>query len=330
MTRRDTSPAHKNQSATSSIYQEYPYPNDGVVRRGMGLALRACLDSNSEKDPDQALNILDIGCGTGEVTAGIAMEFPNAKVVAIDVNPPSLDSAKALADKHNLEIAFDQVDLEGKDHKFFDQWKNQFDIITSFGVLHHLRNPATGFQFASDLAKTDAHLMCFMYSSLGRRDEMVVKMLLDEWQGEETANSFEQREEMIKALSVSARHTIAGGLMNVRKRLKIGPRLNPLELIRIGLRRNVETHRADTFSNPCEHLYRFSELRALFIKCGWQFNALAPNCGLPTSLEQFKCSERQRRTLASLPEDLLYDYFAFLFRPSGFTCFLDKHQFRAN
>ncbi len=47
------------------------------------------------------MRIADVGCGTGELTAGIAQTFPQTEVVAIDVNPASLEMAAELRDREN-------------------------------------------------------------------------------------------------------------------------------------------------------------------------------------------------------------------------------------
>lgn len=50
-------------------------------------------------------DVLDVGCGTGQVTDRLAERFPHARVLGVDVHPPHLDRARAAHRRDNLSFA---------------------------------------------------------------------------------------------------------------------------------------------------------------------------------------------------------------------------------
>ncbi len=80
--------------------------------------------------------ILDIGTGLGALAFEFARRLPQAKVYALDISPEMLAEAKRIAQ----ETRIDNVELVcGDAHKleFADVY---FDLVVSFGILHHLRD----------------------------------------------------------------------------------------------------------------------------------------------------------------------------------------------
>ena len=69
----------ENVAPTAPLYTELPYPADGVVRTpNSQMLLRGVERFAPEllRKPD--LTIVDVGCGTGESTAGLTRVFPKA------------------------------------------------------------------------------------------------------------------------------------------------------------------------------------------------------------------------------------------------------------
>lgn len=50
-------------------------------------------------DPEQTTHILDLGAGSGILAITLALELPQAKVLAVDLNPAALDIARANAER---------------------------------------------------------------------------------------------------------------------------------------------------------------------------------------------------------------------------------------
>ncbi|KAF8593600.1 hypothetical protein BDV93DRAFT_612179 [Ceratobasidium sp. AG-I] len=62
--------------------------NDGLIVQGAVASVRAALDPNSLLTPDDSpKRILDLGCGSGIWTISMALEYPHAEVVGVDLAP---------------------------------------------------------------------------------------------------------------------------------------------------------------------------------------------------------------------------------------------------
>jgi ubiquinone/menaquinone biosynthesis C-methylase UbiE len=79
-------------------------------------------------------SILDTGCGTGRNAAYFKTCFPQVKVMGNDVSAELLQVA---TDKHRIPSK-DLVCCSSYKLPFAD---NSFDIVTEFGILHHVDEP---------------------------------------------------------------------------------------------------------------------------------------------------------------------------------------------
>jgi 2-polyprenyl-3-methyl-5-hydroxy-6-metoxy-1,4-benzoquinol methylase len=81
--------------------------------------------------------ILEMGCGSGQYTEGLAEVFPDAEIWGCDLSPRQLEQAQRWANEHGktwklFEAAAEETGLEGA----------QFDLVTSYALLHELPNTA--------------------------------------------------------------------------------------------------------------------------------------------------------------------------------------------
>ena len=94
-----------------------------IPRPETELLVEAALDVATK---NQAINILDLGTGSGCIALALAKELPVAKVIACDNSEQSITLAKANAHKHALSnIEFILSDW------FEHIYQNDFDIIVS-------------------------------------------------------------------------------------------------------------------------------------------------------------------------------------------------------
>ncbi|HLI53911.1 MAG TPA: methyltransferase domain-containing protein [Acidimicrobiales bacterium] len=81
--------------------------------------------------------VLDVGCGPGTITVGLAASVPDGAVVGLDAAPEVLDEARSLpeaAERANLRFEVGDVyDLD------FDD--GYFDVVHAHQVLQHLADP---------------------------------------------------------------------------------------------------------------------------------------------------------------------------------------------
>jgi SAM-dependent methyltransferase len=311
----------ENTSPSAPLYTELPYPADGVLRTAHARILRAGLKRHAPHLLDRKrLRIVDVGCGTGECTVGLARIFPEAEIFGADINPASLELAQSLAHRVGSTARFVQVDItRNLAERLAEESPGPFDVVCSLGVLHHLAAPRAGFSAVRQVIRPDGFFYCFVYSHYGRREEMAIKSLLTEMLPE--GASWKDRADALGRLRLTNLHSFFNSFRRVGHRIKFGPPLLPLELLRAVLNRNRLVHESDTYSNPCETLYRFGELRSLLADTGWEFLTLAKHAGLPTTPEEHTRRPRELAVLRKLPADAQYDYFAFYYEASGFYFF---------
>jgi len=302
---------------TAPLYGALPFPGDGVVRTPVARALRTALHQHR---PDLArkkdLRICDVGCGTGETTLGLVRIFPGARVVGCDVNPASLQAARALQERTQAPVTFHEVDItRDLSGALRSRGEQGFDIVVSMGVLHHLARPADGFAAVRELVANDGAFFCFVYSRYGRWEDQAAKSLLDRAY---PPNAFEARAEAARALRLSRRYSVLEFLAQLGHRLRFGPHVSLVELLQVYLRRSRLVHVSDTLSNPCEHLFSFAELSAIFDETGWTFVALADGFGMPTTADAHTSDPAARDILRRLDRSVLYDFLAYAHRAGGF------------
>jgi SAM-dependent methyltransferase len=87
-------------------------------------------------NPD--LTVLDVGCGSGSITATLAKEIPSGQVTGVDANPVILDRARLVASSYNVDnVKFETGDVM-KCLPFPDE---SFDVVHCHQVLVWLANP---------------------------------------------------------------------------------------------------------------------------------------------------------------------------------------------
>ena len=107
-------------------------------------------------DLDGETEYLEVGCGSGEVARYIARNYFGS-VVGIDIDPEQIEIARKNAgDTANVRfLEIDSTDLPFKD--------GSFDVVVSFGVLHHVYNWLDALKEIKRVLKTGGY---FVYADL--------------------------------------------------------------------------------------------------------------------------------------------------------------------
>lgn len=115
----DLETAHLTLTTDSGVFSRQR------VDYGTLVLLKAILPVLQTK-ADQAITILDVGCGYGPIGLALAKLFPQAKVTMLDVNDRALDLARANAAKNQVA---DQVTIAHSDAYAALTGSEQFDFI---------------------------------------------------------------------------------------------------------------------------------------------------------------------------------------------------------
>ena len=149
------------------------------------------------------LDILIAGCGTNQA-AVFAYTNRASKVVAIDVSQPSLDHSKYLKDKYALK----NLELRLLPIEEVPTLKQDFDLIISTGVLHHLAEPKVGMKALADVLRPDGVAAIMLYARYGRAGvEMMQAIFREMGLGQD-----DESLRMVKATiaSLAASHPVKG------------------------------------------------------------------------------------------------------------------------
>ena len=153
------------------FYNEIPFPDYELERFNKKEDLKLAvypfakiLDRSIPKDA----SIIDVGTGTGMTSAFLSLKRVN--VVGIDFSDSSLNKAKALKEKLNLDSwNLEKVDiLNEKQIKKIIKKYGKFDYVLCLGVLHHTGNAKKGFENIYKLLKPNGKIAIGLYHKTGR------------------------------------------------------------------------------------------------------------------------------------------------------------------
>lgn len=151
-------------------YEENPYPQwQSVHFVSIGSIGRYIQFFYPAIDlPDHYFNgrprILIAGCGTGVQAITASQQNPDSEIIAIDISLRSLAYAKRKAAEHNCNnLRFYHADILSLDSRI-----GEFDQIECCGVLHHLRDPITGWKRLLERLSPKGVMRIDLYSRYAR------------------------------------------------------------------------------------------------------------------------------------------------------------------
>jgi SAM-dependent methyltransferase len=110
-------------------------------------------------------NVLDVGCGTGQLTLLAARRATRAQAVGVDISEPMLTRARADAAEHGIaNVRFDQADAEV--HSFEE---GGYDIVISRGGVMFFSHPAAAFANMARALRPGGRVV-FIVPQAGRPD----------------------------------------------------------------------------------------------------------------------------------------------------------------
>jgi len=156
--------------AVRQQYEESPYPRwvkPGPPGEPIVLAVRS---------PEQHLDVLIAGCGTGLSAVEFARQTPRARVLAVDLSVASLAYAKRMALSYGLAT----IECAQADITKLATIGRSFDYIDASGVLHHLADPWEGWRVLLSLLRPAGVMQVGLYSHSARASVVAARALIAE------------------------------------------------------------------------------------------------------------------------------------------------------
>ncbi|HET8780801.1 MAG TPA: class I SAM-dependent methyltransferase [Pyrinomonadaceae bacterium] len=205
------------------------------------------------------LDVLVAGCGTWQA-AKYALVHPDARVIAIDVSPTSLEHTEKLKQKYNLtNLDVRQLPIENA-----GDLDHTFDHIVCTGVLHHLADPDIGLRALQSVLKKDGAMYLMLYAPYGRTGVYMMQ-------------------EYCRRLGVGTSPEEIRDLISVLKAL---PQNHPVLAAQGGAREFMADSIADALLNPRDRPYSVPQIfdflersELAFGRWYWQA-AYLPQCGM--------------------------------------------------
>jgi ubiquinone/menaquinone biosynthesis C-methylase UbiE len=114
--------------------------------------------------------VIEVGCGIGTDTINFARA--GARVTAVDLSEKSLELARQRARTFNLEksISFHLANAEELSNSVPVE---VYDLVYSFGVLHHTPNPAAAFAQIRKYMNRSSELRVMLYAKTSWKNMMI-------------------------------------------------------------------------------------------------------------------------------------------------------------
>ncbi len=154
--------------AVKQQYEESPYPR-WISISGTGV-------SEEKAKASEGVNILVAGCGTGQQSATMSINFPRSEIMAIDLSFSSLSYAK----RKTAEMGFENITFKQGDLLKVEKLDQKFDLIACGGVLHHMDSPKDGLRALRDILKPGGAMRIALYSEIARKDIVLVQNWVEE------------------------------------------------------------------------------------------------------------------------------------------------------
>jgi tetratricopeptide (TPR) repeat protein/SAM-dependent methyltransferase len=166
--------------AVRAQYEENPYPRwvgfSARTPRPFRAAIQASLPHlDADRLPlTDTPRALVAGCGTGLETMRVASAYQTASILAVDLSRASLAYGMRKLREYGIEgIEHRQADILG-----LGDLDRRFDLIHSFGVVHHMAEPQRGLEILTGLLEGGGFLFVGLYSVIARKPVSRVRALI--------------------------------------------------------------------------------------------------------------------------------------------------------
>ncbi len=162
------------EDAVRRFYERAPYPDLGARLKRPDAWLSPLVEYLGPERTAGPVRYLDAGCGTGHSVVGLARAMPHWQAHGLDLSAASLDIARRLAEKHGAAVTFARGSY--LDPLPFD---GPFDVIASFGSIHHSADPAAAIRNLLDHLVEDGFFVMHLYGKNLDAGKFVMREILD-------------------------------------------------------------------------------------------------------------------------------------------------------
>jgi len=155
-------------SSVAKQYEENPYP------RWRHLDIPVLTEK--QRAMGRGKEILIAGCGTGYESLNMAVHYPEARILGVDLSVPSLAYGK----QKSVGFGIDNIEFMQADILEFEDLGRQFDLISCAGVLHHMEDPVEGWRKLLSCLKPDGFMKIALYSEVARQAVVLCRNWIEE------------------------------------------------------------------------------------------------------------------------------------------------------
>lgn len=171
-----------------AMYLAHPFPQWSKEERKRRFALELCrYRFLGLEQAMRGARFLDVGCGTGNRSMLAAKNLGVAEFVGLDGSDASLETAMRVAKEEEFD-RFTPVKGNLLAMPFPD---NSFDVVVSWGVLHHTDDPRRGFSEMVRVCRPGGYIGIFLYNVYGHWRHNMQKDKVSRIAGEDFEKRFE-------------------------------------------------------------------------------------------------------------------------------------------
>ncbi|MCU7813045.1 MAG: class I SAM-dependent methyltransferase, partial [Candidatus Thiodiazotropha sp. (ex Notomyrtea botanica)] len=158
----------KVTSKVRAFYETYPYPPGGTVDCD-GYHARLLLSYVEQpQGASEKLHVLEAGCGRALNLQAATRLQPDIDFTGIDINRVAIREAQQAASSEGLtHLRFAESNL--LDASSIPAVKGGYDLILSYGVIHHLSDPLKGLIHLQESLATQGVIALMVDGSFGRQ-----------------------------------------------------------------------------------------------------------------------------------------------------------------
>lgn len=115
----------------------------------------AMSDIDARLRTEPAARVADVGCGSGWSTIAIATAYPAARVVGIDLDERSIESARANAEASGLGHRVEFMVRDAADPRL----AGEFDLVCAFETIHDMCDPVAALRAMRSVRAVDGSVL---------------------------------------------------------------------------------------------------------------------------------------------------------------------------